>query len=263
MVTAPARPHLVHVERRRKLRSATLPPEVLARLQAAFRGVPWYRDPWPNRATRTAIFAELTRGLNGLVLIGPRMGFDDPAPFDEMFEPILFRGVLGDLGDQQLQIVSGGHRTRQDMLLRIGWTIGGVALFLAALGAAYGWWRGAGRQVALVGTMILGSLAFAVMLGMILDYLRGRWFIVPGGVVIVSNRRDARTRISLRTPRDTAAMLRYVSNGKSTILTLELWSAEGRRWHRAVSEREAVAFLAAWQSNQEPPTLDELAELNV
>src|SRR5262245_14075343 len=85
---------IVHIDRRKKFTSSTLPESVVQKLAAAFRASPFWRDAWKRPMFRAAA-RDTLRENAGLILIGPRVSFDVPAPFNEMFEPIEIGATLG------------------------------------------------------------------------------------------------------------------------------------------------------------------------
>lgn len=254
---SPAPTHVVHSDRRRRFLSATLPAGALARLETAFRSGPWYLDRWSRRKFRQAAAEVLaSEAREGLILLGPRLPFDAPPPFGEFFEPI-------ELGarDGQLRLLSGSAPTRQERQVRIVAYVLGIPLAIALLGALLlVLRRGSMRVVAVFCGVVLlvGSVVFGVQM---LSRLGGRWFLLPGAVAIARPRGGGSGRLALCTRRDTCVLVRYVSTGKSTVLIAELWPADGRRWRRAMSHREAIGLLAAWQSPLPPPERERLGEL--
>lgn len=255
------RAQIVLVDGGRNFTSTAFTAVDLGGLQAAFRAVPWYRDRWTNKNFRAEVLRFIQQTASGgVVLIGPRIKFPIPPPFDELIEPIQLNGGLG-AEDDQLRVLSGSQPTRQERGKRIALFIL-APFFLLGIGAIiYGWIRGIGIQIAAVVAMIVGSAGFGLSIAKVAERLGGRWFLVPGAVAIVKNRGRPENRLVLRTARDTAAIVRYVHAGKTVILMIELWCAEGKRWRRGVTEREAMSFLAAWQSVHPPPTMEQLREL--
>ena len=257
----PERARLVRVDRQRNFSSSTVATETVAKIESAFRAVPWYRDRWRNKGFRSEIYRTLKHlARGGLVLIGPGIKFSDPPPFDELFEPIRLSGGFG-ADDAQLRVLSGNQPTRQERGKRIALLILSPLLFIGVAAILYGWLRGAGMRIAAVVGLVFGSVGFGLSIALLTEKLGAHWYLVPGGVAIARSRGKPANRLVLRTARDTPAFLRYVSSGKSVILMIELWTADGRRWQRGVSEREAISFLAAWQSAHPPPSIEQLREM--
>ncbi len=106
--------------------------------------------------------------------------------------------------------------------------------------------------------LLIGSVVFGVQ---VLSQLGGKWFLLPGAVAIVRARGRPSERLVLCTRRDSCVAIRYIRSGKTTVLVAEVWLADGRSRRRAVSEREALSLLAAWQSPLPPPARERLGEL--
>lgn len=257
---------LVYADAKGVFTSPTLSLAGLQRIQEAFRRTPWYRDRWASAAFRREIGQiEAEFAPSGLVFLVGKLPFEVPPAFHEFFEPIELKLVrfASQLANDPMQMLSGEAPTRQERFARVGGYI--VLLALAAVflpltitllvGGQY-------RVLMLILAILGGNLAF-IMLIFWLARFAGRWYLIPRGVVIRRSFGLARRRTIVRDRRDTIAMLRYVHTGKSTSLNLDLWSPAGRRWSRPVSEREAISFLAAWQSHREPPTRDQLQELTI
>ncbi len=253
--------HIVRVNRRRAFSSATLPEQVRARLESVFRAARWWQDRWAHRAFRAAA-REVLHVHGGLALIGPGVKVEAPAPFEDMFEPIEITGWIG--GDtERLRVLSGDAPTRQERLMWIPRAAGIVAILgvsaiviLAFLG------RFPLRAIPPIGAVILvAALVFTIAL--LVQSRSGRWFLVPGGIAIVRRpvRRGLPGRVTVVSRSDSCAVLRYVSTGKTVVLMLELWTHAGKTLRRSVSNREAAAVLAAWQSPLTPPPDEKLMEL--
>lgn len=255
--TAAATPHIVRVGRRAQFSSATLASAALVRLVAGWKSCPWYRDRWNWRGLAAAVAAtQAAEAPGGLVLIADRVPFDNPPPFAEFFEPI----PLGSW-DRRLKTLSGEAPTRQERGNRIAlWIVGViVAVLLVPLALAiirHGWHL---ASVLMLGNIVLAAAVIALVVA--LRNLAGRWYLLPGAVAIVRRWKQGPDRLLLLTPRDAWATIRYVSTGKTVVLVVELRPPTGRRLHTTVSEREAISFLAAWQSPHPPPTRAQLAEL--
>lgn len=256
MRAVPSRPpHLVRVDRRRTLSCDALETDVLARLQATLRAQPWYSDRITRRPFRNAVLDAMRSTGRSIVLLGP-MPFEPPPPFDEVFESI----QMG-TDDPQMRTLSGQAPTRQERMATIGLVLlGGLAL-LVVVPAIMGVLHGHGRAVATAALVVAACLGIGFGLILLLGRFQGDWFLVPAGVVVRRWRRRAREPLVLLTPRDTAALIRYVSTGKTTVLILELWRSDGRSWRRAVTEREAMTFLAAWRSDEPAPPIERVREL--
>ncbi len=233
----------------------------IRRVTEALRA-PWYRDRWGRRELREAALSSLnTDTPGGLVLIGPRMRFETPPPFHEFFEPIeLTQIVLGD--NPGLKALSGDAPTREERQSRVLlWILGpfgaifaGFMLFIIFFGPI----APTGRLV------LLGTFTFAGFMIFVASWLlrlRGHWFLIPGGVAIVTRYGKARERLRVYTRHDAVPVLRYVNSGKATIRTLALLTSDGRRPSMHITERQAIALLAAWQSDHATPSRAELFDV--
>jgi len=253
--------HIVLVDRRRNFTSTTLPPDGAAELESAFRAVPWWRDRWSHSNFRAAARRALARH-GGLALLGPGTRLEPPPPFTEMFEPIEVAGGFG-AERRRLRVLSGDALTRQERFNQLFWPIGAL-LGLVVISAAFVFPRlvmHPAVSVATVGVVLALGVVFSIISAV--RRWSGRWFLIPGAIAAV--RRPARpgrpARITVLSRRDTVLVLRLVSTGKSTMLIMELWAPAGRILRRAVSEREALGVLAAWQSPLDPPPDERLQEL--
>lgn len=254
----PGRAHVVQADRRYRCTSETLPPAALEPLERVLRPWPWFGDRWWKRTVRDAASDLLrTAARGGVAIVGPRMRFQIPSPFEAAFEPIR----LG-TNDPQLRTLGGDAPTRQERAARVGlWVLAGLGLVLAAPVVIAAFFRALPRRAALTVLGAIGAAALGVLVGVQLSRLGAAWFLLPGAVAIVRRRRPVGERLTLCTRFEYWALLRYVSTGKTVVLVLELRSAEGRSFRRPVSEREAISFLAAWQSPLPPPPPERLVEL--
>lgn len=253
--------HIVRFERRTELSSDTLPPAVVANLEAAYNERPWWRDRWTaarfKSAARDALHAH-----GSLVVLGPRMQFDVPPPFAEFFEPIEVAVGLGDQ-TERLKTISGEKPTREEQWRWVILVIAGVSVigFLIPFGLAF--MRGlAIREMGIISAAFL--LTGLIIVGILaLKRLSGRWYLVPGGIAVVRRpiRRGRPARVTVLSRTDSVLAFRYVSTGKTTVLYAELWTHAGKRIRRPVSQREAISILAAWQSPLTPPPDERLQEL--
>lgn len=255
--------HIVRVDRRRVFESATLPAEALLQLQQAFRGTPWWSDGWGHRRFRAAARGVL-HAHGSLALIGPGTALNVPPPFAEFFEPIEIAGQVF-AERERLKTLSGPAPTWQEKSGRI---------VLVVLGAVVSLVLGFFVLMYLLGLLALqvivifvagNLLIMGVVAGVILTLLSrtGRWFLVPGAIAIIRRppRRGQPARVTV-IPRTAACLVfRYVSTGKTVVLYAELWTHADRVVRRAVSDREAISILAAWQSPQTPPTDEQLQEV--
>src|SRR5262245_52586465 len=117
--------HLIRVDRRWNFTSDTLDPAELGQLEAVSRSSRWYQDRWALSAARDAALALLAPDRPGLVLLGPKLQFDVPPPFPDMFEPIALDGPYGD-STGPIRALSGSAPTRQERKLRMALTFGVV-----------------------------------------------------------------------------------------------------------------------------------------
>lgn len=253
--------HIIRVGREKSFASDTLEPAQLARLEAVFRAVRWWRDRWRERSFR-AEARRVMRESGGLAFIGPGVHFEVPPPFDEFFEAIEIAGAtLND--DERLKTISGLKPTRSE---RIGRVIQYVAVtlgVLAAVGLFVGYFKGFPFRAYRVIAITLMGVGLAIVLLRMLIRLRARLFLVPGGVAVVrrGGRRGGRPRITVFSPADSCLVFRLVHTGKTVILVMELWTHVGKVVRRAVSERTAMSVLAVWRSAQPPLEDDRLEAL--
>jgi hypothetical protein len=73
--------------------------------------------------------------------------------------------------------------------------------------------------------------------------------------------RVSREPITRLTPSEALASIRWVQAGQARVLLLEIAARDGRNWKRVLSDRQAMAFLAAWRCPLPPPAVERLAEL--
>lgn len=260
---APAqRPHLISIDRRGNFTSPTMPPALLQQLQAVFMKRAWWLDRWSARAFREATSAmAATGGPASTVFISTGVKLDPPPPFDEFFEPIPFEVDFDGGLTTRLRDLSGQKPTREERMRPIGVFVVACIVLAACGGLAFAMFQTHSIRI------LFGVLAMVAIQGLIVALivallrLRGKWHLVPGGVAIVRRYARPMRRLTLLTPRDATASLRYVSTGKTVILTLTLWTRDGQRYSTGVSQRQALAFLATWQSTHPPPTERQLREV--
>ena len=247
--------YIVQVDRHGNFSCDSLAADLLADLQATYKSQPWYSDKLTCKPFRQRVHDVMRRSGRGVVIVGPGMSFEAPPPFMEFFEPI----QLG-TNDPQMQTLSGAKPTRQEkaiwILIVLGLLVavgGMIPLFIAFM-------RGQSRVVYSVLLMFGAVAVFVRFLIWFIQRVSGTWFLLPSAVAVRSRRKPQEPLVVLR-PRETPALLRWVSNGKSAALILELWQADGKKWRRSVSEREAMTFLAAWRSDEVAPAAEKLAEL--
>ncbi|MBL8877722.1 MAG: hypothetical protein JNG88_01280 [Phycisphaerales bacterium] len=254
--------NIVQVDRRGHCVSSSLATDAAQRLNDAFRKRSWWVDRWHNRKFRAAALNMLkAESPGGLAIIGPRMGFEIPPPFREFFEPIEF-GV----SDDQWNVLSGDAPTKQERITRVAlWIfailgiIALVPMVIVLMGSPLAFTR-----IGLpMGGMLIGVAIFTVAIVWATKLSMGRWFLLPGAVAIVPHSRRSGPRVVLLTRHEHVAVIRWVSNGKSSTLMLEFWNNGKKRYHRPVSDRTAISFLAAWQSPLPPPTPEQVRELAV
>lgn len=247
--------HVVRAEPGSKFSSPSLDWKVVRELESSFK-TPWWLDGWSRRAFRSAAVEIMRRSApDGLVFIGRRMSFETPPPFTDAFEPI----ELG-AGDPQLKTLSGDAPTKEERANR--WIFGILGVFgaLTIIWVVIAVFR---KFPPLIIPIILGPMALVVciiFLVSVLEKMTAKWYLVPGGVVIVKSG-AGRDRMAFFTRLDSCAVVRMISTGKSAMRALEVWSATQKLRRRRVSEREALAFLAAWQSPLPPPEPDRLRDL--
>ncbi len=254
---APTGAHLVRVDRRRNCESATLAASALRRLEAALQPFPWLSDRWTRPALRAAAFETLrSEAASGLALIGPGMHFQPPPPFVEVFEPI----QLG-TNDDQLKVLSGDAPTIQEKRRWIVVVVLVVTALVCVVPFAVMLMRGAAGRAVQLFSLFAGLLVLTFGLVLAAQRIFQRWYLLPSAVAVVRPYGSEERRLVLFTRTDAYALLRYVHTGKTTVLVLELRSLDGRRCRRPVSEREAMSFLAAWQSPLSPPPLEQIRAL--
>ncbi|MBN1344020.1 MAG: hypothetical protein JXQ73_15150 [Phycisphaerae bacterium] len=240
-------------------------------LSAAVEAAAPWRDP-PHRIRRIrALIKE--HALPGIALTyevktAPR-GFAStipvPPPFDVPFEPTPLNEAVPRLIELVRLVntkVPVGTRTaepasRKRVLAR--WLVDlfilipcGFFVLIKLAGLAF---RGltAGPVLELFLAILLALLGVALTRG----WFSGQWLIVPGGVIV---RRAAFWRVGV-------GLRRYVPRDSVLMLTPQgaAWKAEIYRDNkpisRALTELEAVALLAAWQSPIEPLPLERISDL--
>lgn len=214
-------------------------------------------DRWSRKSFRQAAVRELREGAaGGLVIVATGSGIPVPPPFAEHFEPV----QLG-AGDPQLQTIVGPELTRDE---RVGWYVNRVlvgmvgAIVLFALGALF--FRSF-RLPGLVTLVFVGAVGAMIAVIHYLANLTSEWHLLPGAVAVIRPGARAATKLRVLRRDSACAMLRYVSNGKTTMLVLELWEDGGRIERRTVTDREAIAFLATWRSPLPSPGDARLQEL--
>jgi hypothetical protein len=253
--------HVVCVDKKKKFSSATLPSDALQRLETAFGAGSWWRDRWTAKAFREAA-RDVLREHGGLVLIGPSVKFEVPPPFSEMFEPIEISTGLGD-DRERLKTISGEKPTRQERWIQVGNYIAVffVSLLPILMGLVY--LRGLPKVAIGILVLTIAGTGLLVWLIVALSRLGGRCFLVPGGVAMVRRplRRGQPPRVTVLSRADSCVVFRYVNQGKTVVLKMELWTHAGRTVSRAVSEREAMSLLATWLGEMTPPDDDKLMEL--
>jgi len=237
--------------------SSTLPSPAVDQIEAALRAAPWYRDRWSLKAFRRTL-AETMRqsAAGGLILVGPRVRLEVPPPFEHLFEPIQIGA-----GDERFKTLSGEKPTRQERMNRIAvWILAPVGLaVLMTLGFIL--WIGAPRRIAaMIFAIATGAALLAFVARHTVDIFK-TWYVLPGSIAIVRRFRRRRERLTILSRFNACAILRYVHAGKVVLLMLELITLDGRREAIAVTEREAISVLAAWQSPHPPPTPAQLREL--
>lgn len=252
--------HFVRVDRRRRLRSETLPADTVQRLESEYRAGHWFLDRWTRRRFRVAAARTMqTEAEGGLVLLGPRFDFEVPPPFTELFEPIPLSSGIGRQA-AQLQTLTGPEPTRQERKNIVVNRLLDAIAGLIVLGLLFGPFPRSQRILLLLAAN--GAIAALVAALIVwLRRIRGRWFLLPAAVAIVGGIGRPPGALIRLTRFDAFAVLRKVHTGKATVLVLELVSITGRGYRHAVTDREAISFLAAWQSPRPPPSLEELREL--
>ena len=253
----------VHIDRVHKFSSPTLPGPSLEKLESTFRSASRWRDRWKNVDFQAAVRDSLGEHA-GLILIGSEMPFEMPPPFNEMFEPIeIGSGRGGNAAD--LDVLSEESHHRQRRLARLRWGIIGLGVVLSIVPLLFlPASRVPVRQIFYVvfAFAICGIAVFAMTLW---APVADRWFIIPGALAIAHRptHRNRTPGVTVLTPKDTCLILRYMKSGSTEQLVLEFWTAEGSLFRSAVTEREAIGILAAWQSLHPPPPDSLLKELTM
>lgn len=253
--------HVVHVDKKKVFSSTTLSSDALRLMETAFRAVPWWRDKWTAKTFRDAV-RQVHREHGGLVLLGPSIKFDVPPAFSEMFEPIEIGTGLRDDGER-LKVLSGDAPTSQERWRRVG--IGIAVAFAVVFVSIFGilFLRGMPQRALYIVFGVFGFNAMVVFGIFALQKMGKRCFLIPGGIAMLRRpvRRGQPPRITVLSRADSCMVIRYVHQGKTVVLTLELWTPARGKVTRAVSEREAMSVLATWQGSATPPTDDKLMEL--
>lgn len=199
------------------------------------------------------IMREHARG--GLAVVGPGLSFETPAPFTEFFEPIR----LGD-DAEALKVLSGAAPTRDERHMRVVWWILGVLGFIGMLALLISWAiTGSTRLVAVIAGICLVFIAI-ILIAKTAMRIGGTWYLLPSGVAIARYLKRP-PELVIHSRQDTVAICRMVSTGKSVVLKIELIPSQGKRRSTGVTDREAISFLAAWQSPLDPPKREHLTEL--
>ena len=247
--------HIIRLDRRGKFTCDSLSERVLAEIQAAYTAQPWYTDKLGRKAFRRRIHELMRSEGRGIVIIGPGMSFEPPPPFMEFFEPI----QLG-TNDPQMVTLSGSKPTRQESAMKFLIALGLLGALAGLIPLLIAFLRGQTRVVSIIVLAVGGMTIFMGVLIYVIQRIAGKWYLLPAAVAVRTRSAKGGPLIVL-TPRDTAATMRWVSNGKTSMLMLELWREDGKSWRRAVSEREAISFLAAWRSDEAAPPVEKLTEL--
>lgn len=259
---APVMTHIVRVDRRKNFTSSSLPADLTECLEGAFRRVPWWRDRWADRGFRSTALGIARDFGCGLVIFGPGRMFEVPPAFDRFFEPIELFGGLGS-NTAALKTISGDKPTREESLGRYSLAILALLAICGAVLFLIGYLRGFPARAALPVLLVFAIIPVVFFGVRALRGIGGRWFLVPGGIAIF--RRPLRSgrppRITLLTPANSFLMFRYISNGKTVMLVMEVSTLAGLRLRRTVSEREGMSVVASWRSNVTPPADEQLEEL--
>jgi hypothetical protein len=252
---------IVQIDRDRKFLSPTLSGPALERMASAFRSASRWRDRWKNANFQAAV-RDVLHESGGLILFGTEMPFQAPPPFNEMFEPIeIGSGRGGNAAD--LDVLSEDSQASLRRLMWLRWGIAGFGILLAVVPILF-----IRINRIPVHAISIVVLAFALC-GMAVFALtlfvpnRDRWFIIPGALAIQHRptRRNRDPGVTVLTPKNACLILRHVESGSTVTLVLELWSSDESIYRCAVTERESMGILAAWQSSHAPPTEDRLREL--
>lgn len=248
--------HIVRVQPGLKstFSSPTLAPDHLDELQTVFRNTPWYSDGYTHKRFRSAtrrIFETFPE--RGLAFVGTSVKIDIPPPFSKRFEPV----ELGS-GDTQLGTLSGKPRKR-----RVSGTTQAVIFFvlLAAFTIGMMFLRGRVFRVALLIAGIFAATSILVALIIMLQRSAGAWYLVPGGVAITRRFQKGAKRLVVLTRYDSWVVMRWISNGKTSVLMLEIFGTDGTRFRKGINYPDAESFFGAWQCPHPPPSREMLAEL--
>lgn len=253
--------HFVRVDRRRRLRSETLPARTLQHLESEFHASHWILDRWTRPRFRDAAIRTLSSDASGgLVLVGPTIRFNVPPPFTELFEPLPLTGGVGGRS-AQLDVLTGPEPSRQEKRRRRYYQFVGVVGGIIAIGWLLSPLVGPYPSLMLVLAMNVTLHVLIVLLSAWWRRRRGRWYLLPAAVAIVGGIGSGPGGLIRLTRFDTVAIVRETETVEGTVPAVELITSTGERYRYVVTEREALAFLAAWQSPRPPPSLEELREL--
>lgn len=246
--------YMVSLNWRHRARCDDLPPEALADLQRVLDKTHWplavgFRQ---KPLGRLQAWREKHGGAS-IVFYRSSIARELPPVFDEAFEAI-------ELGtrDPALRTLTGSHATREENAQRFALTLAvAIAVVFSSI-ALISLFFGS-RTVATALLFVPLAIVIGVVLGHFLQAISPRWLLVPGGVVIAQRRRGELIS-ELLTPQTTIAFLgdQHAHNHRIRYLRL---CTRTRAYRRNLSQREQLAFLAAWPSPVPPPRLHEIREL--
>jgi hypothetical protein len=244
--------HIVRAERGGSFSSLTLPADALAQLETAFRKAPWWRDGWNDPGFR-AVALGIMQESGGLVFIGRRVKLELADPYNEFFEPIKICRTLP-YSDTRLKTITGDAPMEDERAQAIFQAIAIGFPFTIAFLWIGGFFLGLSQELinfaGFITTVVAMVFYFAVFLGPGL----GRYYLVPGGIVIV--RRSIwpwrPPKINMFSRHDTCVAFRVIIIGGLITFGIDLWTHDGKFARHCIRERDAVSIIAVWQGTQEP-----------
>jgi hypothetical protein len=254
---APLRPHIIFLNGWHRVVRTDLPPAAASEFSSFSGGWKRFLLGHRRRHWRAGLFRIIdTYALPGVILCETGAADEAPSPFDEPFEPL----VLG-LKDPGLQTLTSPQPTREERTQAIGMVISvgicvAVAAFLAWLFATR---PSAGLRLAWIPPALIGML-------LLIQFLRrtratmAPWLIVPGAVFVRPLWKRGDDNLRRFTPADTIPYLSKRHAKNHVFYVLELWTRD-RIWSRVVTQRELLAFLAAWRIQLAPPPIEKMQEL--
>lgn len=214
----------------------------------------------PHLGTRLRALQQ-QRGWRGLAVIHAqgRKRPEVPPPLTVPFEPL----ALEETNDTLMELAAlaqpdatereiPGMRTVRRMMARVGVAI--IGLVNPAIQAIVHGLLGNTALAALNGGVAILCIGVVVVLFWATS---GRWFVVPGGVIV---RRRLWRKVGMRLTRWTPADAILVAHPFPPGWHVALLGARGRETQR-MTTRELQVLLAAWQDPHSPPALEQMSDL--